>query len=751
MKKNIYLSIIFISLFFNYLRVNAQNTISAWEQVSQAETEHLTKAHRNTMPHEFQLYSLNIPDLRTTLDGSPERFSVNSDVIIELPVSNGELQQFRMYEASNFATSLQERHPTIRSYAGQGIDDPSAVARISISDTDGFHAMISSAGQSTFYIDPYTKDNNYYISYSTRTLESDSRSFECLMQERSDIVLPSEPENADDGMLRTFRLALACTGEYAQYHLNNQGIDPGATDAVKKAAVLSAMNTAITRVNSIYERDIAVHLEIIPNNEDIIYLIAATDPYTNNNGGAMLSQNQSTCDAVIGNANYDIGHVFSTGGGGIAGLGVVCTTGQKARGVTGLSNPIGDYFYVDFVSHEMGHQFRANHTFNNSCGNNRNNPTAMEPGSGSTIMAYAGICPPNVQSTSDDYFHAISIQEMWNYISTGGGQCGVQTPTGNLPPTADAGPNYTIPKSTPFILKGTASDPDTGNILSHCWEQMNQQIGPMPPQNTSVFGPMFRSIDPMQSPDRYMPAIQTVIIGQTQSMWEVVPAVGRNMNFRYTVRDNVAGGGSSASSNMTLTTDGVSGPFEVTSQNTPTTWQTQSFETITWDVAGTDLAPVNCANVDVLFSTNGGFTYPITVATGLPNNGSASIWVPSVNTSSGRFMIICSDNIFYDINNAFITVEGSLGSEEFAFNNFKVWPNPSNGIYNIAFTPANNDNVSISLYDLRGRLINDQLYEDVSSSAMFNTTLDYSAIIDGMYFMIVRNGNKVTNKKLIKM
>lgn len=751
MKKSIYLSIIFISLFFNYIGVNAQNTISAWEQVSQAETEHLAKAHRNTMPQEFQLYSLNISDLRTALDGSPERFSANSDVIIELPVNHGELQQFRMYEASNFATSLQERHPTIRSYAGQGINDPSAVARISISDTDGFHAMISSAGHSTVYIDPYTKDNNYYINYSTRALEPDSRSFECLMQERSDIILPSEPENADDGMLRTFRLALACTGEYAQYHLNNQGIDPGATDAVKKAAVLSAMNTAITRVNSIYERDIAVHLEIIPNNEDIIYLIAATDPYTNNNGGAMLNQNQSTCDSVIGTANYDIGHVFSTGGGGIAGLGVVCITGQKARGVTGLSNPIGDYFYVDFVSHEMGHQFRANHTFNNSCGNNRNNPTAMEPGSGSTIMAYAGICPPNVQSTSDDYFHAISIQEMWNFISTGGGQCAVQTPTGNLPPTADAGPNYTIPKSTPFILKGTASDPDTGNILSHCWEQMNQQIGPMPPQNTSVFGPMFRSIDPMQSPDRYMPAIQTVIIGQTQSMWEVVPAVGRNMNFRYTVRDNVAGGGSSASSNMTLTTDGVSGPFEVTSQNTPTTWQTQSFETITWDVAGTDLSPVNCANVDVLFSTNGGFTYPITVATGLPNNGSASIWVPSVNTNNGRLMIICSDNIFYDINNAFITVEGSLGSEEITFNNFKVWPNPSNGIYNIAFTPASNDDIKISLYDLRGRLISDQSFEDVASSDMFNATLDYSAIIDGMYFMIVRNGNKVTNKKLIKM
>jgi len=751
MKKSTFYFILCLPLFLFSIGVNAQNSISAWEIASQGETDQMTKAYRNSSPQEFQLYSLNISSLRAALAQAPQRFTTSSNVIIDLPTNDGVLQSFRVYEASSFASALQERHPNIRSYMAQGIDDPSAIARFSVSETDGFHAMISSVHYNTVYIDPYTKDNTHYISYSTRTLEPDSRSFECLIQERSDVILPSDPENADDGMLRTFRLALACTGEYAQFHLNNQGIDPNATDAVKKAAVLSAMNTAMTRVNGIYERDLAVHMEIIPNNEDIIYLIASTDPYTNNSGGTMLGQNQATCDAVIGSANYDIGHVFSTGGGGIAGLGVVCSTGQKARGVTGLNSPIGDYFYVDFVSHEMGHQFRANHTFNNSCGNNRNPGTAMEPGSGSTIMAYAGICPPNVQSTSDDYFHAISIFEMWNFISTGSGQCAVQTPTGNLPPTADAGPDYTIPKSTPFILRGTASDPDSGNVLSHNWEQMNQQIGPMPPQNTSVFGPMFRSDDPLASPDRYMPAITTVIIGQTQNLWEVVPSVGRTMNFRYTVRDNVAGGASSASDNMVVTTDGVSGPFVVTSQSTATTWQTQSFETITWDVAGTDLAPVNCANVDVLFSTNGGLTYSIVVASDIPNNGSASVYVPSVNTTSGRFMIICSDNIFYDINGGVITVEGSLGTTEFAFDNFKVWPNPSNGTYNLEFTPAFDSNIDISLYDLRGRLISSQVFEDVSASSLFNTSLDYSAINSGMYFLVVKNGDKVTNKKLVKL
>ena len=751
MKKSTFYLILCLPFILFSIGVNAQNSISPWEIASQAETDQMTKAYRNSSPQEFQLFSLNIPSLRAALAQAPKRFTTSSSVIIDLPTNDGVLQSFQVYEASSFASALQERHPNIRSYMAQGVDDPSAIARFSLSETDGFHAMISSVHYNTVYIDPYTNDSNFYITYATRTLEPDSRSFECLIQERSDVILPMDPENADDGMLRTFRLALACTGEYAQYHLTNQGIDPNATDAVKKAAVLTAMNTAMTRVNGIYERDLAVHMEIVPNNEDIIYLIASSDPYTNNSGGTMLGQNQATCDAVIGNANYDIGHVFSTGGGGIAGLGVVCSTGQKARGVTGLNAPIGDYFYVDFVSHEMGHQFRANHTFNNSCGNNRNPGTAMEPGSGSTIMAYAGICPPNVQSTSDDYFHAISIFEMWNFISTGSGQCGVQTPTGNLPPTADAGPDYTIPKSTPFILRGTASDPDSGNVLSHNWEQMNQQIGPMPPQNTSVFGPMFRSNDPLPSPDRYMPAITTVIVGQTQSLWEVVPSVGRTMNFRYTVRDNVAGGASSASDNMVVSTDGASGPFVITSQSTATTWQTQTFETVTWDVAGSDLAPVNCANVDVLFSTNGGLTYSIVVASAIPNNGSASVYVPSVNTTNGRFMIICSDNIFYDINGGVITVEGPLGTTEFAFDNFKVWPNPSNGTYNLAFTPASDNTIDISLYDLRGRLISNQVFEDVSASSLFNTSLDYSAINSGMYFLVVKNGDKVTNKKLVKL
>ena len=747
MKKNNYKLRLIIPILLMCFGLSAQNNIDLWETASLNETATKTKVFRNTVPQVFKLFTLNPFEFESLLANAPQRFTTPSNSIIEFPTNNGEIQKFRVYEAPVLDASLQSQHPNIRSYTAQGIDDPTAIVRFSYSG-NGLNAMISSANYGTIFIDPYTKDLNQYIIYDKNSLPADSRSFECLVQDtfKNEIILSSE--NADDGILRTYRLALACTGEYAQYHLNNQGIPSSATDEVKKAAVLTAMNTAMTRLNGVFEKEVALTMVIVNDNTEIIYLNAGSDPYTNNDGGAMLGQNQTTINSIIGAANYDIGHVFSTGGGGIAGLGVVCNNGNKARGVTGLPSPIGDSFYIDFVAHEMGHQFRANHTQNNNC--QRNNTTSMEPGSGSTIMGYAGICSPNVQNYSDAYFHAISIQEIWNFISNGNGStCPTETATGNAPPTADAGLDYTIPRTTPFILKGIATDPDTEDVLSHNWEQMNQQIGTMPPQNTSAFGPMFRSENSLISPNRYMPKLSTVLNGQTQTTWEVVPSVSRTMKFRYTVRDNVAGGSSSASDDTVITVDGDSGPFVVTSQNASTTWSPQSNETITWDVAGTDVAPVDSPNVDVLFSTNGGQTYDVVIAEDIPNNGSAEISAPNLNTTSGRFMIISSNNIFYDINGGVITIEGVLALDENSFENFALWPNPSNGSINLVLTPFSNGDIEVSLYDIRGSLVYNKGFE--TNGSLFEKALTFNGLNTGIYFIKVsNNGISKTTKLIIK-
>ena len=473
----------------------------------------------------------------------------------------------------------------------------------------------------------------------------------------SQIEVPSY-RNADDGNLRTFRLAIVCSGEYAQFHLTRQGVSSTATDAVKKAAVLSAMNTSMTRINGVYERDLGVKMEIVANNDIIIFLDASTDNITDGNARTMIGEVQTICDAEIGTANYDIGHIFSIGGAGLAGLGVVCVTGQKARGVTGIGSPVGDPYDIDYVSHEMGHQFGATHTFSNSCGGNRTNSTAVEPGSGSTIMAYAGLCGPNVQSNSDDHFHAVNIDQMWSTIQ-GSASCATVTSNGNTAPTSNAGADFSIPKSTPFVLRGVGTDVDTGNVLTYNWEQIDTEIATMPPLSTNTGGPAFRSSPSSTSPDRYMPALATVIAGNISTTWEVVPSVARELNFSLVVRDNNAGGGNSARDNMkvTVANDDV---FTVSTPNSAVTWNAGTTQTISWNKGTTDTAPINCQNVNIKLSIDGGITFPITIVSNTPNDGTEDIVIPNNTTTSARIMVEAADNIFYNINSTNFNIEGEV-------------------------------------------------------------------------------------------
>jgi hypothetical protein len=416
----------------------------------------------------------------------------------------------------------------------------------------------------------------------------------------------------------------------------------------------------MNRVNGIYERDLAIRMELVANNDLIIYTKQGTDPYTNNNGGLMLSQNQETLDEIIGDANYDIGHVFSTGGGGVAYLGVTCISGFKAGGVTGLSSPTGDPFYVDYVAHEFGHQWGANHSFNGnegSCsGGNRNGSTAYEPGSASTIMGYAGICgSQNLQSNSDPYFHTISYQEIVNFTQSGAGHsCAVTSGTGNLAPAVEAGPAFTIPAATPFTLCGSATDPD-GDALTYAWEQFD--LGPAGhPNAPSGDAPLFRSFNPIDDPCRSFPRLPDVLAG-TQTLGEILPTSARNLNFRLTARDNRSGGGGVDFDTTSLSVVDTAGPFQVTSPDGTTVWTGTELQTVTWDAAGTNLAPVSCSQVDILFSADGGNSFPYLLLGGTPNDGSQLVTAPNLSTDQARVLVRCSDNIFFHISQADFAVQ----------------------------------------------------------------------------------------------
>ncbi len=591
---------------------------------------------------DFKIYQIDINSLKNQMNGVGYIDDNTSGFVaaIQIPLADGSMHEFLSKENNTMARELAANFPEIKAFDGIG----SANGEIANWDITphGFHAMIYIPGKGTVFIDPIIKGNTeYYIVYKRKDFTTD-KVMECGLIDE----LPSTPSytvKSGSCELRTYRLALAATGEYTTFH--------GGTVALAQAAQVTSMN----RVNQVYQREMAIRMNIIGNNNLIIYTNAGSDPYTNNNGATMLGQNQTTCDAVIGSANYDIGHVFSTGGGGIAQLQSPCSTGNKARGVTGSPAPVGDPFDIDYVAHEMGHQFGGNHTQNNNC--NRNNATAMEPGSASTIMGYAGICAPNVQNNSDDYFHSITLQEIGAFITGGGHTCPVKTPLSNSSPSVTtSSASVSVPISTPFFLTAIGSDPDPGNVLTYTWEQMNNQTSTQPPVATSTGGPNFRSYDPTTNPTRYFPNLNSLSTNGPYT-WEVLPSVARTMNFRVSVRDNASGGGCNSQANITVTTVASAGPFNVTyPNNTGITWAGASSQTVTWTVAGTTAAPISCANVDILLSTDGGLTYPTVLASNTPNDGTQTINVPNTPSTTCRIMVVCSNGNFFDISNNNFTI-----------------------------------------------------------------------------------------------
>lgn len=616
--------------------------VSNWRKTSRP----IVPAESQTTEYlaKYQVFNTDFKQLEAELHSIPVQSTgpITTGRIFSMPNPNGTISRFKIAESPIMTEELQ-RQTTSRTYRVQGIDDPYATGRLDIG-VNGFHAYVTTPNGS-YIIDPIKRSNlNEYVVYFRKD-NLTPRNFTCYTEtaEKSRLDPSNFVQAFAFGTLKTYRLAMNATVEYTNYY-------GGVTNAT------AAVVTTINRVNQVYERDLAIRMILVRNN---CYSGAAnSDPYSNNNGVAMLSQNQTVCDSTVGNANYDIGHVFSTGGGGVAGLKVVGVTGQKAQGVTGSPAPIGDPFDIDYVAHEMGHQYGANHTFNStlsSCGGgNRSASHAYEPGSGSTIMGYAGICSSeNIQPNSDDYMHWDSIINIWawrNNSSSGGSEVS----NGNTPPTAEAGPNYTIPQGTPYKLTGSGTDAN-GDALTYCWEQADLGSSTTSPTQYST-GPLVRSLKPTTSPVRFIPKLQTVINNTTDN-WEKLPNTNRNLNYRLTVRDNRSGGGNYAMDTMTITVSGS--PFQVTAPNTNVTLSGGSTTTVTWNVGGGSVA----SNVRILLSTNGGLSYGDGTATVLvastPNDGSEVVTLPNINSTTCRIIVEAVGNIFYDMSNTNFTITAS--------------------------------------------------------------------------------------------
>lgn len=695
--------------------LNAQSLFQSYEG-----TQAPSRGEQKIQPSTYKLVAVNNDLLFQLLSKIGDGYENAS--VVDLPTPEGKSQSFKVWKNGLLPAALQAKYPSIRTFTAEAENDKTVTAKIDFTEF-GFHAMVFD-GENSYFIDPYTNvaDGYYMVYYKKDYTRSAAERMHCDygITEATDAdgnaaeqlggTLPGIGAKQFGTLQRTYKLALSCTGEYA--------VAVGGTTPTK-ATVFSAMTTTMNRVNGIYEKEVGVTMNFIANEDTLIYLNANTDPFSgNNNGNVLLSENPVNTKAVIGTANYDIGHIFSTGGGGIAGLGVVCrtagTTDAKARGVTGSPDPTGDAYDVDYVAHEMGHQFGGEHTFNSdlgSCGGNGEETAAYEPGSGTSIMAYAGICGnDDIAAHSNDYFHIKSLDEISTYLAASNGASCAVTSTGTVLPTLPSiTQTYNIPYKTPFEVEAPLATATTSDSLLYCWEQWDLgNFGDRQARSdTFTTGPTFRTFQPTKDRVRVFPVIDKVIANVASYVGERLPTVARTMNFKVAARNTVGGIGAFDFSNNQLVVNVINTdtPFLVTSPNLSTdSAKRKTSYTVTWNVAQTTASPISTANVDIFLSVDGGYTYPFTLATGVPNTGTASVIMADTASTTARIKVKGSGNIFFDISNANFTVYGapSVGINEVALNNdLTIYPNPATDV--IYVSNKGTHTLSYELYNVVGQ------------------------------------------------
>jgi hypothetical protein len=654
---------------------------------------------RLSFPKEFKLFNLDLSLLRQDLLSVAGSTASRHSTTITLPNADGAMEEFEVFEASNFDAELQARFPEIRAFSGKGITDKYATLKLSISP-QGVQAMVFRTEKENEFIEPYSQNHATYAVFKSQS-KAGALPWSCSTADRglaadlSERVAASGVTARSGGNLKTMRLAQSVTAEYSNYF--------GATSASQVSLVLAAINATLTRCNGVYEKDLALHLNLISQSTNVIFYNASTDPYSNasvgtdpnnaNNANGWNIQLQNTLNTTLGgslsasNALYDIGHLFgASGGGGNAGcIGCICVnpTGngqaQKGSGYTspGDAIPQGDNFDIDYVVHEVGHQLGANHTFSNSTEGTGVN---KEVGSGITIMGYAGITANDVAPHSIAYYHEASIAQIQSNLSSK--TCPVTTTIANATPVVAALTNRTIPVSTPFALTGSATDAD-GNALTYSWEQDNTgttatEGASSKASPTKTVGPNWISFSPTTSPTRYFPQLSTILAGGLTTgplsggdagmTMEALSSVSRTLNFRLTVRDNApysttapVSVGQTQFADMVVTVSNTSGPFSVTSPNTAVSWAGNSTQAITWAVANTTASPVSCANVKISLSTDGGLTFPTVLSASTPNDGTESLVIPNTPSTTARIKVESVGNIFFDISNTNFTITAGSG------------------------------------------------------------------------------------------
>ena len=511
------------------------------------------------------------------------------------------------------------------------------------------------------------------------------------------------PDNLTSGAgLSTYKFALASTVEFTEQICSvSLSCNPQTSSEAQQRTVASAaLDQIVSEVNTVFQSELAIRFELVPDNDLLISTgNAANDGYTDSNIGVLISENGPVIESRLTISNvsttgpgerneYDLAHVLAAGaGGGLATLGVVAQT-AKAQGVSGINSSVTlnqsnevvpTSSFLGVLLHELGHQFGGEHSFNGIAGScaQREVESSYEPGSGSTIMAYQGICGSDnlpFESGDERFFHAGSYDEIQRFIARQIPSLRPPVSNGNTVPSVDAGPDFTIPAGTPFTLTASASDPDSGDNVTYSWEQMDLgspisgQSVPIPDAADAV-GPLFRSFAPVSDPSRTFPRLSDILANTdpATNSGEHLPTQSREMNFRVTARDNHDVGGSIvggvSSDDVRLNVVDTGEAFRVTTPNTFVTWSGGANETVNWAVAGTTANGIDTPTVNLRLSTDGGNSFPILLGN-FTNNGSAQVVVPNLDstTTQARIKVEASGNVFFDISDQNFTINAAAAA-----------------------------------------------------------------------------------------
>lgn len=731
-------------------RANAQQQYSTlWQPVKGAVP---AKGEQVLHPSKFNTYRISEQNLKTVLAS----LSTNADAAgtIDLPTPDGYFRTFRIWNTPSMAPELARKYTDIQTFTAVATDNSQVTAKIDYTPF-GFHAMIFDS-KNIFFIDPYSDvaDGNYMVYYRSDYQRSVGIMSHCEYMNAKDKELGlNAPTTIGQPKIlgaayrsygttkRKFRLAIACTGEYAT---TVNGPTP------TKAGVLAKIVTTTNRVNGIFERELAYTMEIIGNNDTLINLDANTDPYTNLNPNALLIQNQTAIDARIKTANYDIGHVFCTGTSGIAQKASVCNFFYKAQGVTGSPNPVGDAFDIDFVAHEIGHQFGADHTFNNGtsgyCTGNFVPDFAYEPGSGSTLMAYGGYCAGNDYVKHSSFnFHSASLEQISIYI-TDSTNCAVTSPSGNQNATIPSySATYSIPFLTPFELEAPEATDATADTLTYTWEERDLGDFGKSIFNTRLAGPLFRPFPPTPARVRVFPEIDSLLKNRFVSTGEKLPDTARQLKFRMTQRDIYQGFGcwNFPEDSIVLNVIHTGTPFKVTSPTSATNWTVNGTATITWDVSNTTAAPISCSAVDILLSVDGGYTFPYILKANTPNDGNEAVTLPNWFTHQARIKVKSVGNVFFSISSGDAKILWPAGVNNVAQGpEVTVSPVPATNTVSVKITRSNEA--------LKARIVNAVGQKIWEGSVRDQEEIGVSGWAKGIYYMQLTNtsGSVNINKTL---